>query len=375
MAKPQILAMLFSDLQGYSEITNDDLKEKINELNESFKSNYLNSSDHIFVKTWGDAFFICSRSSSNLVRIALQMRDFLKTYDWVQNGFPKPLPIRIALHSAEARIIESNGKADDVVGTQVDTTARIEPIVQPNEVYCSKSFYTLVEPVNNLGIRLDFIGLRVLAKGFGKMDLYSVRWEDEEILPIESEDELEVDENGAPQNGYHNIISGNQWSINEARKADVSVTLEETSHKIPAEFEVYNKSLERPIERSGYSSTYKCRLESYETKLNQEGPTNEFEFKLSKISYADYLIANNVLDEQIPCADGTTFRERYGAINSVRNFKDAPLSNICGVGIFLITSDDRIIVSRHSNNVSVYENAYFVFSQWNYGLEDGCSPI
>jgi hypothetical protein len=70
------VSMLFSDLKGYSKVKDDNLKAllemkfrpEIEQLIKSYKSCF-------FHNTWGDAFFICSHSSTELAELALKMRD------------------------------------------------------------------------------------------------------------------------------------------------------------------------------------------------------------------------------------------------------------------------------------------------------------
>lgn len=177
MAKNKIVAILFSDLAGYSQISNNDLKERVEKINDEFKSKYLSTENHIFVNTWGDAFFICSLSYSDISDIALKLRDYFRTINWKKYGFLERLQVRIAVHSAEVKIISKSGTVTNVVGVGVDTTARIEPITPTNEVYCSQAFFEHFKSIPDINIVCYPAGQKKLAKEYGVMELYSMHWD------------------------------------------------------------------------------------------------------------------------------------------------------------------------------------------------------
>ena len=142
MSHTKILAMLFSDLKDYSKIESDSLKEQIEIINQDMISKYLNPYNHIFVNTWGDGFFICSYSCSDITEIALRMRDHIRTLNWRKLHFINPLSIRIALHSSEATVIEKDGIEDALDWYQ-----------EAKKKYAD--FYPLSEiPLNSLGYQL-----------------------------------------------------------------------------------------------------------------------------------------------------------------------------------------------------------------------------
>jgi class 3 adenylate cyclase len=170
--------MLFSDLKGFSKIKNNELKMRLVQFTENdILGQLLNSSNHIYHNTWGDAFYICSDNPLVLAEIALQIRDKIRNKDWKQFGLNESIAVRIALHAQMARVmLTPDGVVSNVIGKGVDKTARIEPITEPNDVICSEAFYQLLvneEPVNISGIH---IGRKALAKNFGQMDLFRLVW-------------------------------------------------------------------------------------------------------------------------------------------------------------------------------------------------------
>jgi class 3 adenylate cyclase len=184
MITEKLVCMLFSDLKGYSKIKNDDLKTNLVKFAENdIIGQLLNPSNHIYVNTWGDAFYICSENPVALAEIALQMRDKIRNKDWVKFGLNEDLEVRIALHTQIARVMsDPDGKISNVVGKAVDTTARIEPVTKPNDVFCSETFHHLLLNENPRNIRSIEVGRMPLAKNFGEMNLFRLVWASEAPL-------------------------------------------------------------------------------------------------------------------------------------------------------------------------------------------------
>jgi class 3 adenylate cyclase len=181
MVNERIVSMLFSDLKGYSKIKSDEIKTKlVNFTRTDILNQLLNSTNHIYQNTWGDAFFICSDNPVVLAEIALQIRDKIKNKDWMKFGLDEAISVRIALHAQTAQVIVGlDGTVSNVVGKGVDTTARIEPVTEPNEVFCSDVFQQLLVSESAQNIRGIAIGRRALAKNFGDMDLFRLVWASE----------------------------------------------------------------------------------------------------------------------------------------------------------------------------------------------------
>jgi len=175
--------MLFSDLKGFSKIQNDELKTKLFRFTrKDILDQLLNPSNHIYYNTWGDAFFICSDNPVALAEIALQIRDKIRNKDWAHFGLTEGIAVRIALHAQMARVIMGpDGTVSNVVGKGVDKTARIEPVTEPNDVFCSDLFHQLLVNEGAQNIRGVAIGRRALAKSFGEMDLFRIVWTSEAL--------------------------------------------------------------------------------------------------------------------------------------------------------------------------------------------------
>lgn len=177
--KPQILCILFSDLKGYSDLRNDRLKNQIvKQMNVFVECNQQPGVQRI--KTMGDGLMIGGSTPLALAELALQLRDWFKNTDWKAQGFPDDFLIRIGLPVDEMIVhFRDDGTIKDVIGVGVDTTARIEPVTEPNTVFCSNRFYEMLQSKGIRKITGILQGHKALAKQYGEMELYELRWSHE----------------------------------------------------------------------------------------------------------------------------------------------------------------------------------------------------
>ncbi|MCF8242939.1 MAG: adenylate/guanylate cyclase domain-containing protein [Melioribacteraceae bacterium] len=182
----QISSILFADLVGYSRIESDELKEKIFNKYRQIQDLYLDNENYFFSNTWGDGLLICSYDPIDLAEIALKIRDEIRNTNWRRAGFPDELSIRIGLHIQRITLKVENHKTVEVLGKGIDIASRIEPIVAPNQVYCSQRFYEHLMDEDNLKIKAKLVGKERLAKEYGEMNLYKLSWMHESIVNEEN---------------------------------------------------------------------------------------------------------------------------------------------------------------------------------------------
>lgn len=172
--KTQIVSILFSDIEGFSKVQDDQLILAIDKFNDEIKNNILNDQNHFFYNTWGDAFFICSYDPVDMANIALDIRDKFRNTNWKRLGFPENLRVRIGLHTEKVNISFDGDIVKNVSGYHVTSTARIEPIVAPNHIYCSEFFYKHIVGEKNINFKFVSLGTKKLAKNFGEEPLYEL---------------------------------------------------------------------------------------------------------------------------------------------------------------------------------------------------------
>lgn len=184
MAQPtrensQLICLLFSDLKGYSGLRNDQQKNQIfKEMKRIFDR--ASQPGVQLIKTMGDGLMAVSLTSLPIAETALRLRDDFRNIDWKAQGYPNDFLIRIGIHFDEMivhyRPDSTENNVEDVIGVGVDTTARIEPVTSPNAVFCSSRFFDLLQDRGASKIKGISQGRRQLAKNYGEMELFELRW-------------------------------------------------------------------------------------------------------------------------------------------------------------------------------------------------------
>lgn len=157
--------------------------------------------------------------------------------------------------------------------------------------------------------------------------------------------------------GYLPLISSFEPDKNEFRCADVKVELQNTKYTIPKEFadHVTNAPLSnRKKIMAAVEFPQKVRINNY--KRSPVPGKSELTLFCSPIVYKDYLCTNDLLDELMYPDYKHTFRDKYfdDSLPPIQS----RLSNICGVGVFIFTSDQKILIRKSSMNVAVAAGLY-----------------
>ncbi len=181
--------IMFTDIKNYSKLAEDQLglflKTVWKDTAEIF--NKVKSDLHV-LDTWGDALFVVFQSPS-VVDAILKYRDYFRNQDFQVLGLPQ-LSVRIGCHFGELYSYHDplRDKAD-VLGININTAARIEPVTRPNDIFVTQEF---VEAFNNdphsrkpNNVEFDRLGEIPLAKKFGKHDIYLLRRDVEESNVID----------------------------------------------------------------------------------------------------------------------------------------------------------------------------------------------
>jgi SAM-dependent methyltransferase len=150
---------------------------------------------------------------------------------------------------------------------------------------------------------------------------------------------------------YIVLVGAWEENSNEYGMGEVEcVTDRISTYELPEDFR------NNPPPASHFSDA-KCRLKHYDCEILQAG-LSRLSFTFSKINYLDYLISGEYLDYPLPGDPTRTFRDKYAPRLDFNDLSQSRLTNISGVGIFIITRDDKIIISKHSHSVRVYHNTW-----------------
>ena len=132
--------------------------------------------------------------------------------------------------------------------------------------------------------------------------------------------------------------------ISEIGFDSLKISLNHQKHQLP---EVFKKT------QIGYDfrDEPSCRL--LECHI---GDAKNLDLVFGETSYGDYLRSGEHLDDPYPTDPRETFRSALATIVNTGGGEVHPkgLTNICGTGIFLITRDNMIVVSKHSEHSHVY---------------------
>lgn len=139
----------------------------------------------------------------------------------------------------------------------------------------------------------------------------------------------------------------NDWGkpFLERDLVDLTINVDDDRYQLPPAFHAATLSAEH------FHDWPSCRLAHY-----SQGDSKRLFIRFQETSYRDYLISSEHLDDALPLARQQTYREEFGKISrepsgDLRLF---PLTNICGVGMFIITHDNYLVATTHSESSHVY---------------------
>jgi class 3 adenylate cyclase len=172
------MAMLFLDIENFSKLSPTQLGSYLRQVLPELARVIKPYSEKLFtLNTWGDAIMAASPANLEIARLALALRDYFNETNFELKNLPTLLLPRIALHSGLVYAARDPFKhGNGVIGTAVNLTARIEPIIAPGEVWTTEQFgSTLTDFLSSEKMALDPLGVRELAKNAGPMSLLRLR--------------------------------------------------------------------------------------------------------------------------------------------------------------------------------------------------------
>ncbi|WP_432736422.1 adenylate/guanylate cyclase domain-containing protein [Maridesulfovibrio sp. FT414] len=178
MTDSRHVAIIFTDLKGFSGI-DDTSYAGVHKLNSYIEESVLNPLSPLKFKTWGDAISVYFGCCADAAEAALRIRDYIRTCPWKKYNL-LPLPIRIGVHFARITVMHGENGIEDIVGKGVSAGARIEPIVEPDKVYCSGIFRENLIADKDTRFTFVDLGKMELAKNFGTMNMYELLWKHEQ---------------------------------------------------------------------------------------------------------------------------------------------------------------------------------------------------
>ncbi|HEY1757841.1 MAG TPA: adenylate/guanylate cyclase domain-containing protein [Bryobacteraceae bacterium] len=176
MNETRQVAILFTDMAHFSKLGEGHVRPFVSQVMGAFAA-IIHDHKPMVSNTWGDALFLVFATPEVGANCALALRDKVRNTNWAQHGLPTNLGMRFSLHNASAEILNDPvTKRPNAYGIAVNQTARLEPVVIPNEVFATQEFITALNAKGPTSLyAFDRVGELTLAKGFGVSIVYRIR--------------------------------------------------------------------------------------------------------------------------------------------------------------------------------------------------------
>lgn len=161
-------AIMFTDLVGYSSITELDENRALRLLDEHrlILQSVFPKFEGRIVKTMGDAFLVEFASAVEAVNCAVEIQNQLAAFN-SNRGSEEKVFVRIGIHVGD--IVHSG---DDVLGDAVNVAARVEPIAEPGGICVTRQVADQIE--GKVKSRLVSLGTRELKNIIHPVELFRV---------------------------------------------------------------------------------------------------------------------------------------------------------------------------------------------------------
>ncbi len=175
----QVNYILFSDIKGYSHLTDKQIVRLNNEIL-PLLSKRIEHHETSYKNTWGDGIVFVSSSIRSICSIGIEIRDFFVNFDWEDAELPQ-LQVRSSIHQGESSSLKDpfTGR-DTVIGPSVIRAARLEPVTKPNQVWVTKAVSVQIQSFENTIFACDPLGDVALPKSYGSEGVYALRRMNEE---------------------------------------------------------------------------------------------------------------------------------------------------------------------------------------------------
>ena len=166
--KRKLAAIMFTDLVGFSSLSNKNEKRALSLLDEH--RNLLRAEFAKFngneIKTIGDGFLVQFPNSLDSINSAIAIQKSLDLYN-ITKDLDEQINLRIGLHLGDVE--ESDG---DMCGDGVNIASRIEPFAESGGICISRQVYDQIK--NKIQFDIESLGNKSLKNISSPVELYSV---------------------------------------------------------------------------------------------------------------------------------------------------------------------------------------------------------
>lgn len=172
-----LLAMIFADVQGYGELSTDQIVDFLEYVLNPLADCYAAlASAPRYVNTWGDGLFLAFDKVGFAAKAALALQEKFRSIDLSALGLPEHLALRIGAHfgPVHERTDPFTGR-QNIFGTEVIIASRIESVTVPGSVHVSEPFACAIATHHPREYGCDYLGQIELGKTENARALFSLR--------------------------------------------------------------------------------------------------------------------------------------------------------------------------------------------------------
>ncbi len=176
-AKRDPHAILFSDVRGYSKLSDRDILWYFNTLQPALAAVINEFRPEIqHLDTWGDAIFLVTEKASTAAKIAVALNNAIAEIDQSNLDLEEPLLMRIGLHYGPVyKVYDHLTQCFTYSSNDVTKTARIEPVTPPGEIFGTEPFVAILELEGEGWANFEYAGTIRSAKDFGAFRMFHIR--------------------------------------------------------------------------------------------------------------------------------------------------------------------------------------------------------
>jgi adenylate cyclase len=172
--KRRIRSILFADYKGFSRLGERELVLFMDFVMGRIARVLNRHGDHVeFRNTWGDALYAVIDKPQRAARIAVELQEELAQIP--PDLFPpgEVAGMRIGVHYGPIWVGTDRITGNRIwYGSEVNRTARIEPVTPVGGVYCTDAFASALLVADEQACRFTPVGKVQLAKAYGEVELY-----------------------------------------------------------------------------------------------------------------------------------------------------------------------------------------------------------
>jgi len=170
----ELRAIIFSDFAGFSKLDEAQLPIFWRAVMGTAGGVLARHGDRILsANSWGDALFAVTADVASAADVALDLQATLARIDAPELGIGSGAGMRFGVHYGPVYVARDpiTGR-DNIFGTEVTRTARIEPITPTGEVYVTRPFAAILAMDAPGAFETAYVGTVALAKGYGTLQMY-----------------------------------------------------------------------------------------------------------------------------------------------------------------------------------------------------------